>query len=291
MSIDRGQQFQQDVLPGMERSDSRVHNAARPLPRVAEDMQLSMIMPKHALEKALEENKFKNAFEARGSGIGAGRSSYMANRVGIEEDTFDIPEDAPPEKRPVYGILREKDTVQRYDPHTNTDRQVPSAPSNLEDYPEYGDALVDIKPPKAGQNVTTTEGDSMDTGNYPEQLHSGHYREPRAYYREVQWHDRPSPRTDITGVHISSPDRWKDFLGNEEIGTQKHEDVVGDWRDQAEETGRNLRLSGLRAPVHYWENQIRYQPSMFSAEHFSNPNYDESWTKGQRTEDWSRRQV
>lgn len=293
MSIERGAQFQQDPLPGMERSDSRVRRPAKKLSRVPEGSQLSMLMPKTGLVKALDENKFRNTFETGGAGIGMGSLAYMSNRRAGEHQVFGIPEDAPGEQRPVYGFLRETGDIE----DSWREKTTPSVPHHMRELRPYGNALVDIRPPKQGENVTTTESDSLNNPSSvnAEQLHhgmnpGGERGASRGDYTEVQWHDRPQPRSDIQGVHfmtdLGHPPHAVDY------DSPDFHDVLKTRAGQVEQDARDLRLSGLRAPVHHWQEKAVWQPSLFNHENVGLQWEDAyKWQEGKGSSYWTRRQV
>lgn len=243
------------------------------------ETQLSMYIPKEHLEKALEENKFRNAFEASGS-YHAKEPKYMETRALAEHKVLGIPVTEDAAKRPVYGILRQKHNLL----YPKADE--PAAPAYAKER-LYGNMMADIKSPRPDQHVTATYGDSLDNLVWHDKVGQATKLGPDTHsavtpdnYTEVQWHDRPSPRTDIEAVHMTDdPMRGSQFLPNKDIGSPEHRARVSEARANAEQAARDLRLSGLRAPVYHWEKNIRYQPSMFSED------------EGKRTEDWSRRQI
>ena len=273
--MERGPQFQQQMIPGTEHVTPKYNfDTSPPKGRVEEGSQLSMWIPHTSLVKALDEDKFKNAFEVPGGHPGGSRA-YDEGRRETEQYQFGIPYEAPGEQRPVYGVLRQKDTL-RY-PHNDEPATPAYAGRRL-----YGNLLADIKPPHEDQDVTASHGDSMDESYALADTLSAerHTANSPDVYTEVQWHDRPSPREDIQAVHMTNdPMRGSQFLPNKDIGGPEHRARVGEARANAEQVARDLRLSGLRAPVYQWEKKVRYQPSLFAED------------EGKRTEDWSRRQV
>lgn len=293
MSIERGAQFndvpEQDSLPGME--EHTLHRTWReydPEAVHAQEQQLSMYLPKKALEKALEENHFRNAFETQ-SGDHGSDPRYMEGRADAERKAFGIPHSADPEDRPVYGVLRQKHGLHQYtyDPENDT----PAAPAYAEQR-LYGNVMADIRPPHPDQHVTATYGDSMDNIYYgierqPSHLNMSTYSHSAISpddYTEVQWHNRPSPREDIEAVHIAGdPMRGQQFFKNPEVGGPEHVAATAEGRANAEQVARDLRISGLppKTPVYHWQKNVRYQPSLF----------EDIGIPGQRTEDWSRRRV
>ena len=290
MSIDRGQQFsdevpevhpQQGLLPGTEHAVPHYDfTDPKYKGRVHPEHQLSISMPHTALISAIDENRFRNAWE-----VNTGSHSdpeYLFNRKMGEQRVFGIPEEAGAEKRPVYGLLRQKETLDY--PRNDT----PAAPEYTKER-LYGNTLVDIKPPTSRQHVTASWEDSLDRTILEDKTVKADRLTPTSHaprspedYTEVQWHDRPIPKTDIEAVHLSDdPMRGRQFIPTDIVGGVGHKAAVSEGRANAEQLARDLRLSGLRAPVYHWQKNVRYQPSLFEAEGI----------KGKRTEDWSRRQV
>lgn len=238
----------------------------------------AILMPEKALKFSLMGNQFKNRFEPESlGGIGAYNPMYDSVRRQAEEHFFGIPHHESGEKRPIYGFLRKKGDLSH------------SADS------EYGDVTVDIRHPKPGENVTTTIGDSLNNyGRYmavqgndtmdedtefrrlrelderdPEPLTPGHHgvetpdslkSQASHYpveYREIQWHDRPKPREDITGVHIKD-DLGSTTEGYPETRIQKH-------LEQMKNKASEFRHAGLPSstPVTGHIEFSHYQPGLF----------------------------
>lgn len=187
------------MFPGMKRLPKTKVNE-----QPETDSAPAIMMPIYGLSRALSVNQFKNAFDYTSEpGVGRKSDTYMEKRKKAERGLFGTPPGAPAHKRPLYGYLDDK-----------TD----SFSGHLQDL--YGDTNVHIKWPEPGQRVTTTLGDSLN--NYgdknrdekfsPEPLDPDKHRVVKGAwhdstyvpYREVQWHDHPSPREDITQVQLAA---------------------------------------------------------------------------------------
>lgn len=258
------------MLPGFEPTQEDLDaEAARRAQAEGEENAASgtpsMYMFPEALESAIKDNKFKNMFESGMTGnIGGVNEAYRKNRVEAEKASFGIPEDAGGEDRPVYGALRPSD----------------AEPTPGEDL-GYGSTVVDFKPVKPGQRVTTTRGDSLNnfafreapiksddyqpaSDDAPEDFDpTKHVPHTDAYhdYRELQFHDRPVPREDIAQVQIPGAVREGPYGqpdGRPDTG-------IDEAHARAAEQAQKLRDAGLspNVPVVSSVQFSEYQPSLF----------------------------
>lgn len=269
---------QQQFLPGMG-GEKPHYDFSEPVHpgRVHPEHQLSMSMPPYAAVAAVRENRFRNMFETPDGHAGAW-GSYEEGRRAVEHRLFGIPTYAGGEERPVYGMLRQKGTLNYPE---NDKLATPEYAGNR----TYGTVMADIKAPHPDQHVTATHGDSMDDepGRAAELKMHSHSPLGPDMYTEVQWHDRPSPREDIEAVHMVDDPLGGRLRGltNFEIGNASHKQDVAEGRVNAERVASDLREAGLTAPIHHWEKAVRYQPSLFESEGIP----------GKRTEDWRRRSL
>lgn len=261
----------QPTLPGMENLGS----TKKPRKPRKPKGQLSMAMHLDGLNSALKENRFKNGFETN-TGIGDGDPMYKGARAQAEEDLFGAHQGLILDKdRPIYGVLRHHDD---------------KFPVN----DEYGDALVDIKWPKRGQRVTTTPDDSLNLhvnalgkdiysnlsnsqfGEHidkvvksVEPLSTKHAptswkEDGDSEYREVQWHDKPKPQSDIEAVNLT------DDLGHYRnrdygVGSINLGEKINRFVERHKAHAESMRAAGLSkdAPVKSEINYSEYQPSLF----------------------------
>ena len=191
----------------------------------------------HKISEITASGEIRNGF-APGARLLHSGQTYEDARLRTEEGLFDVPRDAPHDKRPVYGYLED----------ANDRRPGP-----------YGHAVLDVHP-RPGRFVTTNEGDSLDRFddlNAPneedydpqldfrdgglEELDSTHEPWPGGEhgYREVQVHGGPiNLRKEVTRAHLFRTNHNSDNV-----------DVAA------------ARLRGQRVPTTVYRD-MEYQPTL-----------------------------
>ena len=237
----------------MRRLKPRAAITPQQLSQVPSNSKMSMILGVDQLDSALRQNKFRNMFEGGEGSVGEGRDTYEYNRLDTEEALHGIPQEAHGHLRPIYGLLRARG----------------NAANTMDDGLYYGNTMVDFKEPDAPKNITYTEGDSLNKylaspldkegwAKDPEKLPKVKQLNPYVTndpennnYTELQFHDRPKPRTDISAVHIKA---ISDYLSEAKFNQNT---ALLDSREKA------LRDAGYAGPIHRWRTVFTRQPSLF----------------------------
>jgi hypothetical protein len=160
------------------------------LERFVRERPIGIAAPEAAAEAILRDGRFKTQFETGTSGgIIKPDGSPSSLRIAAEERVFGLPEDLPPEQRPVYGALR---TGRLEEALTLGSRESHAAPWRSPWH--YGDHVFLLGDEAKGRS-TYTWGDSLGVG-LPSQrgVMSRAYRfdEPVASPRELAMELPPS---------------------------------------------------------------------------------------------------
>lgn len=72
---------------------------------IATDNAVSLTMPASKLERFIDEDHYRTAYETKLSGKGANRKTYMERREDFENNKMGVPATTADSERPIYGVI------------------------------------------------------------------------------------------------------------------------------------------------------------------------------------------